>query len=66
MRRAAVAVGMLTLLLVYATTADASSKRPFTLTSSAFGNNGTIPVDYTCKGAGKSPALAWTNVPSGT
>jgi Raf kinase inhibitor-like YbhB/YbcL family protein len=65
MRRAVVAVGVLVLLLAPATTADAAKQR-FTLTSTAFEPNGSIPVDYTCKGAGMSPALAWRNVPSGT
>jgi phosphatidylethanolamine-binding protein (PEBP) family uncharacterized protein len=38
----------------------------FTLTSSAFQDGGTLPVDYTCDGAGGSPPLAWTGVPAGT
>lgn len=36
-----------------------------TITSAAFADNGEIPQQYTCEGADKSPALAWTGVPSG-
>ena len=39
---------------------------PFALTSVAFTNGGTLPVVYTCDGAGHSPPLAWTGVPQGT
>ena len=39
---------------------------PFTLTSSAFTDGGTLPVVYTGDGAGLSPPLAWTGVPEGT
>jgi Raf kinase inhibitor-like YbhB/YbcL family protein len=39
----------------------------FTLTSSAFENNGTIPAKYTCDGDGKlSPPLAIAGVPEGS
>lgn len=38
----------------------------FTLTSSAFEHEGTVPQDYTCDGADKSPALQWSDVPEGT
>lgn len=44
---------------------DASSG-PFTLTSSRFADGGTLPVDFTCDGAGTSPPLAWSGVPAGT
>jgi Raf kinase inhibitor-like YbhB/YbcL family protein len=33
------------------------------LSSSAFANNTQVPVKFTCSGDGKSPALAWSNVP---
>lgn len=36
------------------------------LASSAFVDQGTLPVDYTCDGAGLSPPLAWTGIPEGT
>lgn len=42
------------------------SKSRFRLTSSAFANNGTIPIEYTCRGEGTSPPLAWKGVPKGT
>jgi len=39
--------------------------RSIVLTSSAFAADATIPVKYTCQGAGTSPPLAWSNVPPG-
>ncbi len=36
------------------------------LSSSAFVDGGTLPVVYTCDGAGHSPPLAWTGAPAGT
>ncbi len=36
------------------------------LTSPAFAAGGTIPVRYTCDGAGLSPPLRWTAPPRGT
>ena len=38
----------------------------FALTSTAFTHNGPIPKLYTCQGADKSPALAWSGLPAGT
>lgn len=38
----------------------------FTVTSTAFAQDGGIPDRYTCRGAGAPPPLAWTNVPPGT
>ena len=37
-----------------------------TLTSSAFTNDGAIPVELTCDGGGMSPPLAWGTTPEGT
>jgi Raf kinase inhibitor-like YbhB/YbcL family protein len=37
-----------------------------TLTSTSFPNNGAIPVDCTCDGAGKSPGLTWSAPPERT
>lgn len=34
------------------------------VTSPAFREGEVIPVEFTCKGAGISPAFAWTGVPS--
>jgi Raf kinase inhibitor-like YbhB/YbcL family protein len=36
------------------------------LTSTAFSNNASIPVKYSCKGEDLSPALIWTDPPAGT
>jgi hypothetical protein len=38
----------------------------FTITSTAFQNEGTIPRQYTCDGKDVSPPLAWTDAPKGT
>lgn len=43
------------------------TKPAFTLASSAFSNNGTIPANYTCDGVRKlSPPLSISGVPEGT
>jgi PKD repeat protein/phosphatidylethanolamine-binding protein (PEBP) family uncharacterized protein len=41
---------------------------PFTFTSSAFQDGGTLPATFTCDGAGggHSPPLAWAGAPEGT
>ncbi|HXG40480.1 MAG TPA: YbhB/YbcL family Raf kinase inhibitor-like protein [Candidatus Limnocylindrales bacterium] len=39
---------------------------PFTLTSTAFPEGGSIPRKYTCDGEDVSPELAWTGAPDGT
>jgi phosphatidylethanolamine-binding protein (PEBP) family uncharacterized protein len=36
------------------------------ITSSAFTNQGAIPVLYTCEGQDVSPPMAWSDVPPGT
>jgi phosphatidylethanolamine-binding protein (PEBP) family uncharacterized protein len=36
----------------------------FSISSPTFERNGTIPVAYTCAGAGSSPALSWEKVPA--
>jgi phosphatidylethanolamine-binding protein (PEBP) family uncharacterized protein len=46
------------------TATDASA--PFTLTSPAFVDGGTLPAVYTCDGAGTLPPLAWAAAPAGT
>ncbi len=38
----------------------------FTLTSTAFADQGEIPPQYTCDGDDRSPPLAWEGVPNGT
>ncbi len=45
---------------------DAGPTATLTLTSSAFQAEGTLPMDYTCDGAGSSPPLAWSGAPDGT
>jgi Raf kinase inhibitor-like YbhB/YbcL family protein len=44
----------------------AEARSNLTLSSSAFANNTRVPVKFTCSGGDKSPALAWSNVPSST
>jgi Raf kinase inhibitor-like YbhB/YbcL family protein len=36
------------------------------VTSKSFPSNATIPVDYTCDGADRSPQLTWSAAPEGT
>jgi phosphatidylethanolamine-binding protein (PEBP) family uncharacterized protein len=43
-----------------------ASGAPFTLTSPAGVDGGTMTADYTCDGTGASPALFWSNAPAGT
>lgn len=43
-----------------------SSMAQLRLSSPAFEDGGTIPVEYTCRGADVSPPLAWTGVPPET
>ncbi len=38
----------------------------FKLTSDVGLDGGSLPQEYTCDGAGNSPALSWTNAPAGT
>jgi hypothetical protein len=38
----------------------------FTLTSTAFAANGSIPAVHTCDGTNVSPPLTWTDAPAGT
>lgn len=40
--------------------------RIFTVTSSAFADEGDIPAKYTCTGEGVSPPLAWQGAPAET
>lgn len=41
-------------------------KMVIALTSSAFGNEETIPAKYTCDGSNASPPLSWSGVPTAT
>lgn len=38
----------------------------FSLTSTAFTDNGMIPNEFTCKGSDKSPPFIWHHIPSNT
>jgi Raf kinase inhibitor-like YbhB/YbcL family protein len=42
------------------------SAAPLELTSRAFAANGPIPAAYTCRGADRSPDLAWSGIPTGS
>jgi hypothetical protein len=50
--------------------ASASAKKVsttnFQLSSPAFVDGRNFPIEYTCDGAGMSPALAWSGAPAGT
>jgi Raf kinase inhibitor-like YbhB/YbcL family protein len=48
------------------TVAGQTVSAPLTLTSAEFQSGGSIPLDYTCDGAGVSPPLAWGSVPEAT
>jgi Raf kinase inhibitor-like YbhB/YbcL family protein len=54
------------LVAVGATPLEAASSPKFTLASTAFADDGTIPVEHSCVGEGVSPPLAWKGVPKGT
>ncbi|MEI7529015.1 MAG: PKD domain-containing protein, partial [Elusimicrobiota bacterium] len=43
-----------------------ASQGTFTLTSGAGTSGGAMALEYSCSGAGSSPAMSWTNAPSGT
>lgn len=45
---------------------EQGSHMAFTLTSSAFANESSIPEKYTCDGADVTPPLQWENLPDGT
>jgi Raf kinase inhibitor-like YbhB/YbcL family protein len=48
------------------TSASTSAPGSITVTSPAFADGAPIPEEFTCRGAGSSPPLAWTGLPAGT
>lgn len=58
------ALGLAVATALLADTGAASGR--FTLTSTAFPPNGTIPVRHTCDGAGAPVPLTWSSAPAGT
>jgi Raf kinase inhibitor-like YbhB/YbcL family protein len=48
------------------TSASASAPGSITVTSPAFADGAAIPEEFTCRGTGSSPPLAWTGLPAGT
>lgn len=53
-------------MLPYQSFVKGEAAMPFSLQSSAFGQNGEIPPQYTCEGDDLSPPLRWTDPPAGT
>jgi len=49
-----------------APSAASSAAETLTVTSPAIGPDGTLPVEFTCDGAGASPPLEWQAGPPGT
>ena len=54
------------LLVSTASTASTTSNESLQISSSAFVNGGTLPVQFSCEGEGITPPLNWTGVPDGT
>ena len=52
-------------MMVLASTATQANES-LKLSSPAFVDNGTLPVQFTCEGEGISPPLNWSGVPDGT
>lgn len=44
----------------------ADSPQPITVSSSAFGNHATVPLEYTAYGDNVSPQITWSDLPEGT
>jgi Raf kinase inhibitor-like YbhB/YbcL family protein len=51
-------------LLSFACVGQSNAYAAMRLKSSAFDANGRIPVEFTCSGEGKSPALSWDGAPA--
>lgn len=60
-------IGFVALITIFASWQFIPTKKiRMTITSSAFGNNDSIPKEYTCDGDGSSPPLAFTGIPAQT
>lgn len=59
---------ILPLVLLAGASAAAAPASPASLNvkSSAFDNNGAIPAEFTCEGAGTAPPISWSTAPAGT
>ena len=53
-------------LVLLAGASAAAAPASLTVKSSAFDNNGAIPAEFTCEGAGKAPPISWSTAPAGT
>jgi Raf kinase inhibitor-like YbhB/YbcL family protein len=45
---------------------EEATMKQISVSSNAFEHGSSIPVDYTCDGADRSPALSWEGLPDGT
>ena len=52
--------------LSFASCSEVSARPSFSLSSPAFVDGGLMGQEFTCDGAGVSPALSWQNAPAGT
>ncbi|SIS80598.1 YbhB/YbcL family Raf kinase inhibitor-like protein [Neptunomonas antarctica] len=57
-------VSIITLMLLVSAATKASES--LELTSPAFTESGSLPIEFTCEGEGLSPPLNWRGVPDGT
>ena len=58
-----VLLGLISFLIPYAVSQEATRVRQFRISSSAFENQGNIPAKYTCDGENVNPPLKIENVP---
>ena len=59
-------IGILGFVILPVKAEETPKANPFTLTTSAFLDQGMLPVLYTCDGKDISPTLEWTNPPNKT
>jgi len=52
--------------ILFAAAAASAAPAKLSVSSTAFLADGAIPVQFTCDGAGRAPALTWTGVPADT